>query len=199
MSSSPTSTVRQATYEDIVALPPNLVGEILDGQLVASPRPAGPHTAAASSLGAYLNVLFDRGVGGPGGWRIYDEPELSLSVDPRYDPVVPDIAGWRLDVMPEAYVTPQVHVTPNWVCEVLSPSTARIDRMLKMPFYARAGVEYLWLVDALVETIEVYRLQESQWVSEVTVGGDATVRIAPFDSVEMDLAPLWGRTRAPSA
>ena len=185
----------RATYADIEALPPNMVGEILAGELHASPRPAGPHTVAASSLGALLNVAFERGLGGPGGWWIQDEPELSLAVDPDYDPVVPGVAGWRSQSMPAAPATAQFHVRPDWVCEVLSPGTARRDRMLKMAFYARAGVSHAWLVDPLVETIEVFRLERGQWMLLGTFGGDQVVAIEPFGALEMDLLPLWGRRR----
>jgi len=192
-----TSTIRQhATYEDILALPPNMVGEILAGELHAHPRPAGSHGGAASVLGAYLNLAFEVGQLGPGGWWIIDEPELSLGVDPGFDPVVPDIAGWRLQSMPERYTAPQVHVSPDWVCEVLSPGTARADRMLKMPFYARAGVGHLWLVDPLLETIESYRLEGERWLHLTTVGGDDTVRLEPFEAFEADLMPVWGRRRS---
>ena len=184
-----------ATYADIEALPPNMVGEILAGELVASPRPAGPHAQAASSLGAYLNVLFERGIGGPGGWWITDEPELSLAADPLFDPVVPDIVGWRLTTAPEPYKTAQAHTVPDWVCEVLSPSTARRDRLLKLPYYARAGVKHVWLMDPILETIEVYRLSGASWNLVVVVGEDEIVALEPFEAVEIDLLPLWGRRR----
>lgn len=187
----------EATYADIEALPPNMVGEILDGRLFASPRPAAPHALAASTLGAELNFRFQRGQGGPGGWWIIDEPELSLAVDPRYDPVVPDLAGWRLDTMPNHPDTPQYHVTPDWVCEVLSPSTTKADRLLKMPFYARAGVTHLWLVEPVNRYIEVYELKDQRWSVAATVADEETVRLTPFDAVELDLGPLWGIRRAP--
>ena len=195
VSTSTDSPRRKATYADIEALPENMVGEILAGELVVSPRPAGPHAGAASSLGAFLNVTFERGLGGPGGWWIIDEPELSLGVDPDYDPVVPDVAGWRIATMPERYVTPQCHTAPDWVCEVLSPGTTRHDRMLKMPFYARAGVGHLWLVEPTNETIEVYRLTEGLWMHVTTAGADQVVALEPFQALELDLLPLWGRRR----
>ncbi len=95
------------TYADIEALPPHVVGEILAGELVVSPRPAPPHAIAASILGGFLVGPFGFGIGGPGGWWIIDEPELSLGVDPRYDPVVPDLAGWRFETLPAAPATAQ--------------------------------------------------------------------------------------------
>ena len=123
-----TSRLRRPGYADIEALPPNVVGEILAGELVVSPRPAGPHAVAASCIGGYLNHAFELGLSGPGGWWIVDEPELSLGVDPDFDPVVPDLAGWRLETHPERPMSAQMHATPDWVCEVQSPGTARVDQ-----------------------------------------------------------------------
>ncbi|PKN55910.1 MAG: hypothetical protein CVU56_18900 [Deltaproteobacteria bacterium HGW-Deltaproteobacteria-14] len=181
------------TYADIEALPSNVVGEILGGELFVSPRPAGPHTEAASLLGVLLGQPFRLGVGGPGGWRILFEPELSLGVDPDYDPVVPDLAGWRIEVMPERLEAAQYTVVPQWVCEVLSPSTQRADRLLKLPFYGRAGVGHLWFVDPLSETLEVFALRDDHWVLLGVHGGDAVVRAEPFDAVPLPLSWLWGR------
>jgi Uma2 family endonuclease len=190
----PAPLAKQATYADIEALPPNMVGEILAGELHASPRPAGPHTEAASLLGALLMPPFRLGQGGPGGWRILHEPELSLGVDPAYDPVVPDLAGWRIESMPERVETAQFHTTPQWVCEVISPSSLRKDRFLKLPFYARAGVAHAWLVDPLNETLEVFALDGNTWRVVGLHQGDATIHAEPFDAVPLCLTWLWGRT-----
>ncbi len=181
------------TYADIEALPSNVVGEILGGELVVSPRPAGRHAGASSQLGASLIPPWSRGIGGPGGWRILDEPELSLGVDPDYDPVVPDLAGWRIESMPEGYVTAQAHTVPQWVCEVISPSTRQRDRVLKVPFYARAGVQHVWLVDPIDETLEVYALHDGRYVLAGSYAGDAVVRAEPFDAIELELCWLWDR------
>jgi Uma2 family endonuclease len=181
------------TYADIERLPEHLIGEILDGELVVSPRPAAPHARAASVLGTLLNGPFDLGIGGPGGWWIMNEPELSLGVDPKYDPVVPDIAGWRRETMPSVPMTAQFHARPDWVCEILSPGTQRRDRVLKLPFYARAGIMHCWLVDPLEQTLEVFRLNDQHWVVAQSFGGDETVRAEPFEAVELPLASLWDR------
>jgi len=186
-------TPQGPTYADIEALPPNVVGEILDGELFVSPRPATPHARASSALGALLMPPFSFGVAGPGGWQILDEPELSLGVDPKYDPVVPDLAGWRVDVMPEIPSVAQLKVCPQWVCEVLSPSTQRADRVLKLPFYGRAGVEHTWLVDPVAETLEVFALRNGAWVIAGSHSGDDVVTAPPFDAVPLALSWLWGR------
>src|SRR6187402_3256932 len=129
---------RRATYEDLLQVPEHLVGEIVDGELVTSPRPAAAHARASSSLGGELYGPFDRGRGGPGGWIILDEPELHL----LGHVLVPDLAGWRRERMPELPDAKAFELAPDWACEVLSPSTAKVDRADKVPIYAQAGVSH---------------------------------------------------------
>lgn len=124
---------RPATYADLEALPPNQVGEILEGVLYGFPRPATPPRQGLEQLGAELDGPFDRGRSGPGGWLILDEPELHL----REDVLVPYLAAWRRERMPEMPAAAFISIAPDWVCEVLSPSTAGIDRTEKLPIYAR--------------------------------------------------------------
>lgn len=178
---------RPATYDDLRRLPENSVGEIVDGDLYASPRPALPHARASSSLGTLVGGPFDHGRGGPGGWWILDEPELHLGPDV----LVPDLAGWRRDRLPAIPPEPHLALAPDWVCEVISPRTASLDRRRKRPAYARHGVPHLWLVDPLERTLEVFRLQGGSWVLLATHGGDEVVRAEPFDAVEVELALLW--------
>jgi len=176
-----------ATYEDVHSLPDNVVGELIQGLLVVSPRPAGPHAKAASVLGMDLGSPFQRGRGGPGGWIIIDEPELHL----RPDVLVPDLAGWRRERMPEVPDVTGFELAPDWICEVLSPSTARVDRVQKMPIYLREGVNHVWLVDPRARTLEVYRRGEANWVLLQSYGNDALVRAEPFAEVELELSALW--------
>jgi Uma2 family endonuclease len=179
---------RHATYDDILDLPANLVGEILGGQLHTHPRPAPRHARAYSSLGGNLGGAYDWGAGGPGGWWILDEPEIHLGGDV----FVPDIAGWRRERMPALPDTAWFELAPDWVCEVLSPSTARTDRALKMPIYAREGVPHLWLVDPDARTLEVYRLQDDgHWLLLTTLKDDDSVSQPPFDAITFPLATLW--------
>lgn len=186
------STARKkATYEDLLAVPDHLVAEILAGGLYTSPRPAPRHAMASSVLGADIGSPFHRGRGGPGGWWIPDEPELHLGEDV----LVPDLAGWRRERMPRLPEEAWFSLAPDWVCEVLSPSTARIDRVLKLPIYAREGVGHTWLVDPLARTLEVLRLDGSSWRIVATHGGDERVRAEPFQAVELDLLALWGEER----
>jgi Uma2 family endonuclease len=176
-----------ATYDDLLKVPEHLVAEIVDGELYTSPRPAPRHADAASGLVVTIRGAFDRGGSGPGGWRILAEPELHLG----RDIVVPDLAGWqrvRLPNLPEeAYFT----TAPDWVCEVLSPRTASLDRVKKLHVYAREGVTHAWIVDPLGQTIEVLRLEAGRWVILETCAGADVVRLAPFDALGLDLTLLW--------
>jgi Uma2 family endonuclease len=180
---------RPPTYADLVALPANVVGEIVAGELHASPRPASKHAAASSYLGGELYAPFGRGRGGPGGWIILDEPELHLGDDV----LVPDLAGWRRERMPELPDTAAFTLAPDWVAEVLSPSTSRLDRVGKLPIYAREAVPHVWLVDPVAEVLEVYRLEHDRYTLLLTAGGEAAVRAEPFDAIELSLASLWAR------
>jgi Uma2 family endonuclease len=181
--------VRQlATYTDLTEVPDTMVAELIDGELFASPRPGGPHTNAASGIGYFLGPPFHFGRGGPGGWWILVEPELHF----RANVLVPDLAGWRRESMPEI---PQDHVfsiPPDWICEVTSPSTGRLDRLKKMPVYAREGVGFAWLLDPLQQTLESYERQDDRWVLLGTFGGEPLARIRPFEAIEIDLTLIFG-------
>lgn len=131
-----------ATYGDVLAAPPNMTAQVIGGDLHLQPRPSKPHTIATSALGEELGPPFKRGRGGPGGWMILDEPELHLGDDI----VVPDLAGWRRERMQNVVDDlPYFTLAPDWVAEVLSPFTTRLDRTKKPLLYAQAGVSWLWL------------------------------------------------------
>lgn len=166
-----------------------MVGEIVRGVLHATPRPASPHAAATSALGEELGPPFKRGRGGPGGWVILDEPELHLGEDV----LVPDLGGWRRERMPEMPHVAAFELAPDWVCEVVSPSTAKLDRGEKLPVYANARVAYVWLVDPLQQYVEVLRLDGATYRILGTHFTDAKVRAEPFDAIELDLSVLWAR------
>jgi Uma2 family endonuclease len=187
MSSTPRRKL--ATYEDILALPEHLVGEILDGDLFALPRPSPRHALAASGAGAVVFDRFGRPGGGdsPGGWWILYEPELHLG----RDVLVPDIAGWRREKMTTLPETAFFELAPDWACEVLSPATEAIDRGRKMQVYAREGVSYLWLLNPIHRTLETYRLVESRWSLLATFVGDTEVRAEPFESIALDMSRWW--------
>ena len=175
------------TYDDICALPAGVTGQLVLGTLHVHPRPAMPHALAASALGEELGPPFKRGRHGPGGWIQIDEPEVHLGGDV----LVPDLAGWRRERLPEVPEAPYLTLAPDWVCEVLSPSTEAIDRAEKMPIYAREKVSHVWLLDPELRTLEVFRLEGARWVVAAVFRGDGAVRAEPFDAIELELAALW--------
>jgi len=178
---------RPATYDDLIAVPDILVAEIVNGELWTSPRPAPRHALAYSALVGLLGPAFHQGRGGPGGWVILAEPELHLG----RDVVVPDLAGWRRERMPRLPDTAYFDVAPDWVCEVLSPSTAVLDRTRKERIYAREGVRHAWLVDPVTRTIEVLRLEGGRWVVADTLGASQVARIEPFEAIALEVGLLW--------
>jgi Uma2 family endonuclease len=178
---------KRATYEDVLAAPAHRVAELLHGVLHTNPRPAGPHTAVTSALGEELGPPFKRGRGGPGGWILLDEPELHLGEHV----LVPDLAGWRRKRMPTVADAPYFTLPPDWVCETLSPSTAKIDKTEKLPIYAEHCVAHAWLIDPALRTLEVLRLESGRWSIVAAHRDDAKVRAEPFDAIELDLGVLW--------
>jgi len=184
----PSKRPKPASYQDILALPEHVVGEIVDGELVVSPRPAPRHAFANSSLGVEIGGPYGHGRGGPGGWVILDEPELHL--DPHV--LVPDMAGWRRERMPELPSTAWFEIPPDWVCEVLSPSTAIVDRTRKQEIYRQHGVSWLWFVDPVARTIEALSRAEQGWLLSGAFGGESEAKIPPFDAVAINIGLLWG-------
>lgn len=181
---------RRATYEDLLRVPEHMVAEIIDGELIASPRPASPHAHAASGIGSDTWGRFNgppNGPGRPGGWWILFEPELHFGEDV----LVPDLAGWRRERMPVMRDVPFFELVPDWVCEVVSPRTGAIDRSRKMRIYAREGARHLWMVDPLARTLEVYPLEDGRWVVASTPAGDERARAEPFDAVELEIGRWW--------
>lgn len=181
---------RRATYEDVLAAPPHKIAEVIDGALYLQPRRSGPDAIAASGLGMDLGNPFQRGRGGPGGWWIVYEPELHLGTEP--DIVVPDLAGWRIERMPEYPDAAFVVLAPDWICEVLSESTRRLDRVNKMRLYAREHVVHVWNVDPRARTVEVFRLDGDTYRLVAAHSDDERPRLEPFDAIELELSALWG-------
>lgn len=178
---------RRATYADLEAVPEHLVAEIIDGELVTHPRPSPRHGATASALGIKLGNPFQFGTDGPGGWIFINEPELHLG--PHV--IVPDLAGWRRERLPEYPETSYFTLAPDWVCEVLSASTVRRDRTIKSRLYAEAGVSHLWIVDPRQQLLEVFTLVDNHWLLSGAWSSDDKVAAPPFDAISFSLADLW--------
>ncbi|NWG24501.1 MAG: Uma2 family endonuclease [Pseudorhodoplanes sp.] len=178
---------RSATYADLEALPSNLVGEIIDGVLHAHPRPTPRHGVAAGELQTELSVPFGRGRDGPGGWIFIVEPELHLG--PHI--VVPDIGGWRRERLTPFPDTAFIETPPDWIAEVLSPSTQAIDRTDKLAVYATFGVGHCWYVDPIARTLEVLALTGGKWLLAATFKDDDAVSAPPFETHTFPLNVLW--------
>jgi Uma2 family endonuclease len=176
--------VPRATRADLDALPPTWRGEIIDGTLYAFPRPRARHAQVESRLSGDLDGPFDRGRGGPGGWRILIEPGIELE---RAAELSPDIAGWRRERLPRLPSKAAIRVVPDWICEVLSPSTRGYDQLVKRPLYAQIGVRHLWYVDPGPRVLTVSRLEQGRWVELGTYGPGDKVRAEPFEEAELEV------------
>ena len=177
----------RATYQDVLDAPAHRVAEVVDGNLHTHPRPAPPHARASSVLGGKIGNPFDYDADGPGGWWILFEPELHLGEDI----LVPDLGGWCRERMAELPDTAYFTLAPDWVCEVLSASTRRLDLHGKRPVYAREGVAHLWLVDPTDRTLEAFELHEGQWLLIAGAKDDEPVNVRPFDAITFSLGDLW--------
>ena len=178
---------RPATYRDVLDAPANMVAELVNGSLHLQPRPAARHGLAGSRLGMEVGGPFDRGRGGPGDWWIIDEPELHLDDDV----LVPDLAGWRRERMPEFPDTAAIEMEPDWICEILSPGTRQFDLTEKRPIYGRAGVAHLWFVDPIARTLEAFENRGGEWTLIAALRDDEAVSVPPFDAIEFPLSALW--------
>jgi Uma2 family endonuclease len=177
---------KRATYADVEAAPENLVAEIIYGELMTHPRPSYRHGAAATALSGELAGPFQKARGGPGGWVFLVEPEIMFGDDL----LVPDIAGWRAERFnyPEKnYAT----TPPDWLCEILSASTEKRDRTLKMRIYGEARIPHMWLIDPRQQILEAFELHDALWLKIGAWNSDDAVRAAPFDAISFSLADLW--------
>lgn len=179
-----------ATYADLLALPQDTRAEVLGGDVVLSPAPLPRHSKAQGSARRFLGGPFDDddGHGGPGGWWIFVEVDVRLS---PHDIVRPDLAGWRRERLSQPGRVRPIEVVPDWVCEVLSPSTAARDRITKRRLYAQAQIPFYWLIDPELRAVEALALRDGAWVELGVFDETATARIAPFDAIELDIGRLF--------
>ncbi len=181
---------RKATYQDVLNAPSDMIAEILDGELVLHPRPAPPHSVTAMGIAVGLGPV-RRLRGGdrpPGGWHLLFEPELHL-LD---DLIVPDLAGWRRERLPHVpKKSVLLTMAPDWVCEILSPSTVQDDRTRKMRIYARHRVQHVWLVDPIAQVLEVFQLGGEFWQRVAVAAGIERISVPPFPELEFDLGEWW--------
>ena len=185
----PDPAPKRATLADLEALPEGMVGELIQGVLYTMARPRPRHQNASGSIFGDIQGAFQRGRGGPGGWWILVEPGIAMpSVD--VDELSPDIAGWRKErvpVLPEG----RIDVVPDWVCEVLSPTTRSHDQRIKRPLYAQAGVKWMWVVDVDAKTLVVSRNEGGRWLELGVFGDEDVMHAEPFEQLPIALRDLW--------
>lgn len=179
---------RAPTIEDLEALPPSVKGEIIEGTLYTMTRPRGRHQRIVRLVASRIGDAYEDGNNGPGGWWILPEPGIELPSTPE---VAPDVAGWRRERLVELPEDEAIAVVPDWVCEILSPSTRRHDLLIKKPYYARVGVAYHWLVDRAAQTLTSYRLEQGRWLELAVYGDETDAQIEPFHDVGVDVAGFW--------
>jgi Uma2 family endonuclease len=185
-----TPAPKLATYGDLLALPSDVRAEVLAGEIVTSPAPLPRHSHVQGSARRFIGGPFqdDDGRGGPGGWWIFVEVDVALG---RHDIVRPDLAGWRKERLPRPGPTRPIEVAPDWVCEILSRTTAARDRVQKRNLYARAGVPFYWLIDPEARVLEALALREGGWVETGVFDETSLARIPPFDAIELEVSRLF--------
>ncbi len=185
----------RASYEDLYGIEENAIGQIIDGELIVTPRPSRRHSLAANVLSTEItSSYYLGGTRGPGGWIILFEPEIKLSEDI----LVPDLAGWKEDRLPWEEEHNWISVPPDWVCEIISASSVRVDRIKKSSIYAGEGIPYLWLIDPRYRTLETFKLESGRWLVLGTFADDDKVRAEPFQEAEIELGRLWWKPRGES-
>jgi Uma2 family endonuclease len=187
MSSTARAPLSPATLADLEALPETVVGEVIDGTLYTHPRPRPRHVHFGGRLSRELQDPFELGRGGPGGGWILIEPGIQVEGSAEF---VPDLAGWRRERLPEL-PEDRLSVVPDWVCEILSPSTRAHDQRIKRPFYARIGVRHLWFVDLEARTLTVSELLDGRWLELGVYGEEDVIRAPPFEATELKLDEIW--------
>jgi len=186
------AATKLATAADLLSLDPDGRFEILGGDIVQKAAPSGQHGTAQSAVIIQVGAPFDRRPGGgdgPGGWWILTEVDIELSI---YDVIRPDIAGWRRDRVPTRPTGFPVTERPDWVCEVLSPSTMRRDLGEKRRLLQQHQVPWYWTVDPDAMFVQVMRWTDQGYVIHQTAWPGEHLGLAPFDAVEFDLGRFFG-------
>jgi len=175
---------KRATVEELLTLPDDARAELIEGSIVHLPPPLPEHGHGKGAVIHYIGGPFDHddGRGGPGGWWILSEIDVEIGGDV----VRPDVVGWRRERLPAPWGMRPIRVAPDWICEALSPSNERHDRVYKMNLYARGGVGFYWILDPAERILEAFELREGGW----TLVGDKA-RVRPFEAVEIELDRLF--------
>lgn len=177
-----------ATLADLEALPATMKGELIEGVLYAMTRPRAAHQNILAAVHLDVASPFHRGLGGPGGWWILPEPGIELPGAPE---VSPDLAGWRCERLPTLPSDRSINVVPDWVCEVLSPTTRGYQLLVKRRLYAAAGVPFLWEIDRPARTLSVLRLEGGRWVDLGAYRDEEEARLPPFEAAAINVRGWW--------
>lgn len=166
--------------------PEQLRAEILQGAVCMAPAPVPLHQLHIAQLLRSLAKFDRRGrrPSDPGGWLFVPDPEVDLGERP--DRFRPDLAAWREHRASFSLRDPAIKIAPDWVCEVLSPSTETIDRAVKAPLYATYGVEWLWFIDPDTKCIEVFHNEYGTFRPMQTFREHDTGGLQPFESVSLE-------------
>ena len=181
---------RFAIYEDLLRLPDDVRAEVLAGQIVTAPAPLPKHSRAQRALGRFIGGPFDDddGRGGPGGWWIFVEVDIAFGL---HDIVRPDLAGWRRERLVAPGELRPISIRPDWVCEVLSPSTAARDKVQKRKLYAEHGVPHYWIIDVDARTLEAFSLEGGRWLLTGSYDEHDAASIPPFQAIELEIGRLF--------
>ncbi|MCG8418023.1 MAG: Uma2 family endonuclease [Proteobacteria bacterium] len=164
--------------------------EIICGNLVRKAVPDELHSRLQFRLSTFL-APFDGRRSTPGGWRFHTECEIEFLATPKPNRFLPDVAGWKLDVVPNPLSRGRARIPPQWVCEVLSPSTANRDKGVKLDTYHRAHVDHYWLVDPETQSLTVLTWAEDGYQTILTASRGDRVRAEPFVEHELELDWLF--------
>lgn len=186
-----------ATLAALLEKPEEDRWEIVDGELTRKEAASGKH---GSAQGATFQLLraYRRRSGGPpsqpGGWWFASEALVELSpTDVRR----PDIAGWRRERLSELPDRPPISVVPDWICEILSPTNASNDTVVKMRLYHSAQVRHYWLIDPMAETLSAFRWTPDGYLNVLSAKRDERVRVEPFEAVDFQIGVLFGDDEEP--
>ncbi len=182
------SVPTQTLYDQLCALPDTVTGEILDGELIANPRPMMGHAVVLRNLLFLLQPYYQaRRDNGPSDWIILSEVELHLGADV----IVPDLSGWRRARMPAPALDRQSTLCPDWVCEIHSPATRSRDLGVKRRLYRQHGVAWYWMVDPAARSLTCQAADATEWREVVALTEDARGLVPPFDDRPLALGALW--------
>jgi len=177
-----------ATYQDILDAPDDMRAEVVNGELHLLPRAAPRHQRFSFLFGNALETSLRDRKSGHSGWVFIPDTNVHLS---DHDICGPDIAGWRVETMPDVPETAHITIRPDWVCEIISPSSERLDRHDKFAMYANFGIPYYWIVDHRNRLVEAYALEQGRWVAIGVGSNDDAISFAPFDTIGLELGRLW--------